>query len=471
MKRFLIVLLILAVISGFVFAAGQQDKNSTAASGNTIPVIRIVGKDFSPADDVNIQFLAKVQAGLEEYTGQKVKLELVKVPDGAYKEKLNLMLMGGDIPDLIYFQGGDEAIAKQGLLVDLKPYVDNSAVMQKVLMEFNKKRIANYPYLLWIAPPRARVALVREDWFKEAGGKTPVTVDDYYNLFKTLKKNHPDAFVMTDTGNTNRMDFTFEQAFGETATWIKQGGSYVYKKVSDAEKKKLAFYQKLYKEGLFDKDYITTKWDTMEDKLYTNKVALVFGTSGVVCDIYDTKLKKNQGVGLVALPPAKGVGQGYAVSTAKETRGWAISAQSKNPDLVFKLLEFMATDEGQLLDRYGIEGIHYTVDNGKYAFTDKKSEWWPRFNEVMSYKGPLPVLGPVGAKSWDFLDKYVVGDPDFPIPADLAPTWDALTNLYKEYSFKIITGEYTIDKFDEFVKKWYDMGGDKITDYAQTKLK
>ncbi|RKX87668.1 MAG: sugar ABC transporter substrate-binding protein, partial [Spirochaetes bacterium] len=347
MKRFLIVLLILAVISGFVFAAGQQDKNSTAASGNTIPVIRIVGKDFSPADDVNIQFLAKVQAGLEEYTGQKVKLELVKVPDGAYKEKLNLMLMGGDIPDLIYFQGGDEAIAKQGLLVDLKPYVDNSAVMQKVLMEFNKKRIANYPYLLWIAPPRARVALVREDWFKEAGGKTPVTVDDYYNLFKTLKKNHPDAFVMTDTGNTNRMDFTFEQAFGETATWIKQGGSYVYKKVSDAEKKKLAFYQKLYKEGLFDKDYITTKWDTMEDKLYTNKVALVFGTSGVVCDIYDTKLKKNQGVGLVALPPAKGVGQGYAVSTAKETRGWAISAQSKNPDLVFKLLEFMATDEGQ----------------------------------------------------------------------------------------------------------------------------
>ncbi|RKX92849.1 MAG: sugar ABC transporter substrate-binding protein, partial [Spirochaetes bacterium] len=247
--------------------------------------------------------------------------------------------------------------------------------------------------------------------------------------------------------------------------------SYVYKKVSDAEKEKLAFYQKLYKEGLFDKDYITTKWDTMEDKLYTNKVALVFGTSGVVCDIYDTKLKKNQGVGLVALPPAKGVGQGYAVSTAKETRGWAISAQSKNPDLVFKLLEFMATDEGQLLDRYGIEGIHYTVDNGKYAFTDKKSEWWPRFNEVMSYKGPLPVLGPVGAKSWDFLDKYVVGDPDFPIPADLAPTWDALTNLYKEYSFKIITGEYTIDKFDEFVKKWYDMGGDKITDYAQTKLK
>lgn len=166
-----------------VFAGGQKD-SSSASGSDQIPTIRIVGKDFSPADDINIQFLKKVEAGLEEYAGQKVHLELVKVPDGAYKEKLNLMLMGGDIPDLIYFQGGDEAIAKQGLLVDLKPYVDKSSVMQKVLMDFNKQRLANYPYLLWLAPPRARIALIREDWFKEAGGKVPVTIEDYYSLLK-----------------------------------------------------------------------------------------------------------------------------------------------------------------------------------------------------------------------------------------------------------------------------------------------
>ncbi len=89
----------------------------------------------------------------------------------------------------------------------------------------------------------------------------------------------------------------------------------------------------------------------------------------------------------------------------------------------------------------------------------------------MSYKGPLPTLGTLGYESWDFLGDYVVGDPDFPIPSDMAPTWDALSNLYKEYNFKIITGEYSIDKFDEFVKEWYDLGGDKITEYAQGMLK
>jgi putative aldouronate transport system substrate-binding protein len=299
----------------------------------------------------------------------------------------------------------------------------------------------------------------------------PVTVDDYYELFTAVKANHPDAFVMTDTGNTARMDYTFNHAFGLTTTWVKEGGSYVYNKVSQGSRDKLAFYQKLYAEGLLDAEYVTTKWDTMEDKLYTNKVALVYGTAGIVLDIYSNKLMENQGVGVVALPPAKGVGQGYSVSSSKETRGWAISSVSENPDVVFQLLEFLATDEGQFMDRYGIEGTHYNKEGGKVVFTDEKANWWPHFHEVMSWDAPTPLLGEAGLKGWEFIQDYSVGDPDFPIPEELSPTWDALENLYKEYSYKIISGEYGIDKFDEFTAEWYKLGGDKVTEYANEVLK
>ena len=428
-------------------------------------------KTFPASDPSNIAHLRQIESAFEAYSGEKIALELMPVPEGAYAEKVNLMLLAGDIPDLIYFQGGDEVISNQGLLVDLGPYIEKSSVMQEVLMDFNKERIANYPYLLWLAPPRARTAVVRADWFKEAGGKIPVTLDDYYNLFTAIKKNHPDAFVMTDTGNTARMDYTFDHAFGLTATWVSEKGKYVYKKVSSGEKEKLAFYQKLYKEGLLDSEYVTTKWDTMEDKLYTSKVALVYGTAGIVLDIYGNKLMENQGVGVVALPPAKGKGCGYSVSSAKETRGWAISATSENPDLVFELLEFLATDEGQYLDRYGIEGTHYNVEDGKVVFTEEKGNWWPHFHEVMSWDAPTPLLGEAGKKGWEYIQNYAVGDPDFPIPEEMSPTWDALGNLYKEYSYKIISGEYGIDKFDEFVEEWYNLGGDKITDYANEVLK
>ena len=100
----------------------------------------------------------------------------------------------------------------------------------------------------------------------------------------------------------------------------------------------------------------------MEDKLYTGKVAMVFATQGLVADIYNRKIQETQGVGLVPLPPAKGVSQGYAVSSAKETRGWAISAGSDKKELVFEVLEYLASDEGQFLERYGLEGVHYVME-------------------------------------------------------------------------------------------------------------
>lgn len=465
MKRMISVLLMLLVAAGLLTAGGSKE---APVEEEGVVTIELMAKDFS--DDWTLAHLKQIEKGFEEYSGKQIQFNVWPTPEGAYDEKLNLMLLGGQIPDLIYFQGGDEAAAAQGILTDLTPYVAKSAIMQKVLLDFNKERMANYPYLLWVAPPRARIALVREDWFQEAGGKVPVTVDDYYQLFKAIKKNHPNAWVMTDTGNTDRMDFTFDHAFGLTATWVKEGGRYVYRHVSKGAKEKLAFYQKLYAEGLLDNEYVTTKWDGMEDKLYTGKVAMVFGTSGIVCDIYDNKVKENQGTSLIALPPAQGIGRGYAVSSAKETRGWAIAASSPKKDLVFEVLEYLATDEGQYLERYGLEGIHYTVENGQVKLTEEHANWWPRFHEVMTWQGPTPVLGSVGQKGWDFLAEYSVGDPDFPIPEELSPTWDALQNLYKEYSYKIISGEYSIDKFDEFVTKWYNLGGDKVTAYANEQL-
>jgi len=41
-----------------------------------------------------------------------------------------------------------------------------------------------------------------------------------------------------------------------------------------------------------------------------------------------------------------------------------------------------------------------------------------------------------------------------------------MVNLYKEYSVKIVTGEYSVDKFDEFVTKRYKAGGKIYTQLA-----
>lgn len=467
MKRLLVVVLVLVTITSALFAGGKQE-TPAATGGDELIKLRLVGKDNSPAEQINVDHINRIEAAMLEKTGLKVDIELVKVPEGSYAEKLNLMILGGDIPDIIYFQGNDQAIANQGILEDLRPWIAKSEVVQNAMLDFNKKRIESYPYLLWFAPPRIRVPMVRTDWY-EAYGKDVETLDEYYAMLKFFKDQG--GIGLTDTGNTARIDFVFDRAFGITSTWMKQDGSWVYSKVSDQERDKLAFYRKLYAEGILDPEYITTKWDTMEDKLYAAKVGMVASSAGIVVDIYESKMAKSEaGSSLTILPPAKGVDQGFSVDVTKEGRGWAISAGSKNKEAAWAFLEFMATDEGQMLDRLGFEGIHHVVENGQIKLTDRFNEWWPRYHEVVGWKSPVPLLGESAQKSLEIAVEYTRDDINFLIPKDMAPAWDALQNLYREYSFKLISGEYPMSKFDEYVAEWYRLGGDKLTEYAQTVL-
>src|SRR5690606_35831337 len=120
---------------------------------------------------------------------------------------------------------------------------------------------------------------------------------------------------------------------------------------SQFEKNKLEFYARLYKKGLIDPEYITKQWDTMEKSFYEGEAAFIAGTAGAVINVYNNKMTQTHGEGaeLVVLPPAKGVSQGYtAIDVTKESRGFAINAQSKVKDAAFAVLDYMASPKGMM---------------------------------------------------------------------------------------------------------------------------
>ncbi len=246
-------------------------------------------------------------------------------------------------------------------------------------------------------------------------------------------------------------------------------------KSANKRKKKLAFYHRLKEEKILDPEYITTKWDTMEDKLYSGKVGMVVGSSGKVIEIYGAKLR-NAGVDtdLIPLNPPKGDGgQGFApVDVTREQSGFAISALSEHQDLAFQVLEFMASDKGQYLDRLGFQGRDYEIDgNGKITRNEKGKTWYARFFDVPSWESPVPLLTEIAQESLDITASFYTEDINYEIPSELSTKWGTMSNLYKEYAYKIIEGEYALNKFDEFVEKWYEAGGDEITKLANQTLK
>jgi putative aldouronate transport system substrate-binding protein len=492
MKRLIsLTLVLLLVVTLF---AGCTSKQETPAS--TVPVdpaskigtkeapvkVTYLCKDVVPTEENVIKLISQIEAGMAA-EGNYIDLEVLEAPAGKYADVVPIAFRTGQLsPDIIYFQGGDLAISQEGMLEDLTNYINNSTNVKAIMQSHNTEAVKNYPYLLWLAPARVQIPVMRTDWFNSLESSKALlenpSPDNYYAMFKEMKDKKITEYPITTDGTILKLDSVFNHAFGVTSTILKVDGKYVYAKATQFEKDKLAFYAKLYKDGLLDKEYVTKQWDTMEQMFYEGKAGFVSGTAGDVVNVYNNKMIQTNGKAaeLTVLPAAKGISQGYqSIDVTKESRGFAISADSKVKDAAWAVLEYMAGTDGRKLDKLGLKEIHYTEADGKITLTDKFPEWWSKFWPTMNGLDTSKVNGEVltapAIASLESATKYYHSDINVVLPSDLIPLKDAMDKLYTEYSTDIIRGVKSIDSFDEFVTKWNAAGGDEISAYLAEQLK
>jgi putative aldouronate transport system substrate-binding protein len=448
-------------------------------SDNPEPV-KIVIKDVLPDEEDVILMEEAVEEKMAAH-GQYIDLQVVEPPSGSYATALPLAVRTGEIDaDIIYFQGGDLAISQEGLLEDLTPYIEASTYVNQIIEPASQERIKNYPYLLWLDSVRIAVPMMRKDWAEQLDSYKILvedpTIDNYYNLFKEMKDKGLVDYAITADGSLARLDSIFNQAFGVTTTIVKEGDKYIFSKATEAEKNKLEFYAKLYKEGLLDPEYITNTWDVAEQKFYEGKAGILSANQPAAVEIYNNNMIAANGeeAELIALPPAKGVAEGYAaVDTTKESRGFAINVDSEHKAAAWAFLEFMASSEGRIIDKLGIEGVHYNIEGDKIVRTEAAANWWSRIWGTTNAFEPNPPLAESfysqAAQSYiDLAGKYYVQDINIIIPDDMAPSWDSMNMLYNEFSTNYVLGSNT--DFDSFVNEWNKDGGDQFSEYIPTVL-
>ncbi|WDR02195.1 extracellular solute-binding protein [Devosia algicola] len=445
--------------------------------------LRLVSKDLLTTNPDDVKEIDAIEAALKA-AGTDVDIQIIDMPGAGYADALGVMLLSGDIPDIMYFQGGDQKMAEQGILEELNPWIEKSEYIKDALWPHNVDRLSNYPYLLYVYPPRAPQPVIRQDWLDKLGMEPPTTVEEYEALFQAIHDADLDGdgtpgntLGLSGYGNTNELDSIFNQAFGVTGTWMKDGsGSWVNSRVTDAEKSKLAFYTNLASKGLFDKEYVTNTYDVKEDKFYTGKAGVIFGSSPEVIDIYSGKMRQahpGEDITLTLLPVPSGPGgKGLAaVDVSKESRGWAISSISEHKDEAFKVLDFMASKQGQDIDRMGFEGEQYTKDaSGAVTFTDQISTWYARFFNAANWTPPTPLLSPTAQAALDTVKADFTPDNAFVWPADYAADVDATEQVYRAWVAKFITGQADLAQWDEFVAEYNAAGGARMAEYAATVL-
>ncbi|WVT77341.1 extracellular solute-binding protein (plasmid) [Sinorhizobium chiapasense] len=439
--------------------------------------IRVVSKDLVTSNPDDVKLMKAYEEALKA-KGTDIHIQIVDLPSSGYADKLSAMLLSGDIPDLIYFQGGDAKMAEQGVLEDWNNWLPKTTYLKEALFPHNVERLKNYPYLLYVYPPRMPQPVIRTDWLEKSGVAAPKTTDDYVALFKAIKdgdldgNGKADSYGVTTADNTQELDAIFNQAFGVTGTWMKNdAGEWIHARVSAAEKAKIAFYASLREQGLYDPEFITTKWDVKEDKFYSGRAGVIFGSSAEVIDIYGGKMRQaHPDVTLSLLSPPKGpAGQGLmALDVSKEARGLAIATTSEHKEEVVKLLDFIASPEGQAIERLGFEGEQYTKDGETIKPTDKLATWYARFLVAANWQPPVQWLSEAAQQSLKTISADFKPDNAFVWPAEYATDIDATENVYRAWVYKFVSAEAKMDQWDQFVSEWNAAGGEKMTEYART---
>lgn len=441
--------------------------------------IRVVSKDLTTSNPDDVKLMKAYEEALKT-KGTDIHIQVIDLPSSGYADKLSAMLLSGDIPDLIYFQGGDAKMAEQGVLEDWNNWLPKTTYLKDALFPHNVERLKNYPYLLYVYPPRMPQPVIRADWLEKSGVAAPKTTDDYVTLFKAIKdgdldgNGKADSYGVTTADNTQELDAIFNQAFGVTGTWLKNdAGEWIHARVSAAEKAKIAFYASLREQGLYDPEFITTKWDVKEDKFYSGRAGVIFGSSAEVIDIYGGKMRQaHPDVTLSLLSPPKGpAGQGLmALDVSKESRGLAIATTSEHKEEVVKLLDFIASPEGQAIERLGFAGEQYTKDGKTIKPTDKLATWYARFLVAANWQPPVQWLSEAAQQSLKTISADFKPDNAFVWPAEYATDIDATENVYRAWVYKFVSGEAKMDQWDQFVSEWNGAGGEKMTEYARTVL-
>jgi putative aldouronate transport system substrate-binding protein len=304
-----------------------------------------------------------------------------------YEQQLNVRFAGGTPPDMFVVNKNQMfAYAKQGLLLDLTPYLKkmNNLTPENGFTEaFMKKGQVNGK--LYAIPYRPLIPVqttfwVRQDWLDKLGLKPPQTLDELKAVAKAFVENDPDGNGKKDTiGITgNGFDGTLSPifaAFGVAAPGklMIKDNKVVYSTALPETAKAVDFIKGMFDEGLIDPEFLTNNNLIHQEKAFKGQAGIVYAHWAHIKrpDMVQKMNSINPNQTWTQLDALTGPGGKFAdFYDEGNSSGRNVIPQSlaKEPQKVEKLIEYLnyiSGGKGQLLVNYGIEDKHYKMINGK----------------------------------------------------------------------------------------------------------
>ena len=144
-------------------------------------------------------------------------------------------------------------------------------------------------------------------------------------------------------------------------------------------------------------------------------------------------------------------------------------------DLVLTVMDKANDAEAQNLMNYGIEGIHYTIEDGQYAVKNTDEALVKEYNDLNQFATNIVSNGWTTKYTVDVAAKidqvytenkeYVIANPVEPYISETYSTkGPQLDAIMAEANTKFIVGQITEAEWDAQVERWLAQGGQGVID-------
>jgi putative aldouronate transport system substrate-binding protein len=308
-----------------------------------------------------------------------VEFEFQLVPGDQYEEKVNMVIAAKELPDFMKAQPSQVSkYYDDGVFVQLNDLYEQYG--QNALKEFEK-----YPGMLqnlkddkgrMFVLPRidssgvSTIDFINKDYLDKIGKDVPKTTDELYTVLKEFKNLDKGTSPWVGAYYCALEQHIYE-AFGTSTEWLAYKGEMNYGPytLQDRTKEALQYLNKCYSEGLIDKEYFSLKAEDVLAKMKSGKAGM-FGSWQDGAGMY---AKGGEfGINYVPLVAIAGPHGDRLISYREPISDtFLITTASKHPERVMQIYDYMATDEGNTLMNWGVEGDTFVIKDGKKVYTDK----------------------------------------------------------------------------------------------------
>lgn len=419
MKRKVVsLMLVSAMVAGMLAGCGSDSGSSkggsstetgSAAEASSSGETADDADDKSPitfeyfnADGKNGNWDNPVAKAITEATGVTLDVSYPVASQGDAKEDVALMIANDEYPDMIYAKGSATDLYQAGALIDMTDLIEKygpnikkmyGAEMEKLKWSQDDPGIYQLSYAGVNQKTLTTGGSCQIQWaaLKENDYKYPKTLDEYEKMIKSYLAAHPktedglDMIGITMSASDWHWMITLGNPAGLIADASPDNGQWIiddeynvhYKHVTDEEKEYFKWLCRMYNEGILDPNCAT-----QTDDDYIAKVA-----SGRVVAITDAEWHYSQcEATLVADGKVDQTYVGLPVTLREDqvekallyqgtTVGWGIgiTKSCEDPVRAIKFLDYLCSDEGQILYHWGIEGENYFLDDdGQPYRTDEE---------------------------------------------------------------------------------------------------